>query len=151
MPKTYNSIWVHIIFSTKDRMPFLTWNIRGELCKWIKKESWIAGINVDIVNGVEDHLHLLIKIKTSQNVADVVSFIKGGSSKWLNEKYTWENKFAWQQGYGVFSISQNDISRVRTYIFNQENHHKAINYSTEIKDLIQNNSGKPAKGFNPSD
>ncbi|MEQ9308432.1 MAG: IS200/IS605 family transposase [Balneolaceae bacterium] len=137
MPKTFNSIWVHVVFSTKERIPYLTWNIRGELCDWIKKESWKSGINVDVVNGVKDHLHVLIKLKTTQNVAEVVSFIKGGSSKWLNEKYKWEKSFAWQQGYGVFSVSQNDINQVRSYIFNQEKHHKINTYTTEIRELIK--------------
>lgn len=150
MPKTYNSIWVHVIFSTKDRIPYLTWNIKRELCDWIKQESWKAGFHVDIVNGVEDHLHVLLKLKTSQNVAEVVSFIKGGSSKWLNEKYNWENGFKWQQGYGVFSVSQNDIDDIRKYIYNQEKHHTAKSYITEIKDIVQSSSGTPAKGFNPS-
>lgn len=140
MPKTYNSIWVNVVFSTKDRIPFLNWNIRGEVCDWIKKKSWEAGINVDMVNGVEDHLHLLIKMKTSQNVAEVISFIKGGASKWLNEKYNWETGFAWQQGYGVFSVSQKDINRVRAYIFNQEKHHKNKSYALEIKELVKENA-----------
>ncbi len=137
MPKTFNSIWVHVVFSTKDRIPFLNWHIRGEVCEWIKKQSWEAGINVDVVNGVENHLHMLIKLKTSQSVAEVVSFIKGGSSKWLNEKYKWETDFAWQQGYGVFSVSQNDINQVRAYIYNQEKHHKDKTYATEIRELVK--------------
>lgn len=138
MPKTFNSIWVHVIFSTKHRIPFLTWNIRGEVCNWIKKESWNVGINVDVVNGIEDHLHILLKLKTIQSVAEVVSFIKGGSSKWLNDKYKWEQKFAWQQGYGVFSVSQNDINRIRKYIYDQEKNHKTKSYISEIKELVKN-------------
>ncbi|RNC79499.1 MAG: IS200/IS605 family transposase [Balneola sp.] len=150
MPKTYNSIWIHVVFSTKDRIPFLSWGIRGELCQWVKKQSRKHGIYVDVVNGVKDHIHLLIKLKTTQNVAEVMSFIKGGSSKWLNERYNWKEGFAWQQGYGVFSVSQNEIKRVRAYIFNQEKHHKTESYSSEIKKLVRKNSGSPAKGFIPS-
>lgn len=85
MPKTFNSIYVHVVFSTKNRIPFLNWNIRGEVCDWIKKESWKVVINIDVVNGVEDHLHVLIKLKATQNAAEVVSYIKGSSSKRLNE------------------------------------------------------------------
>lgn len=137
MPKTYNSIWVHVVFSTKDRVPYLNWNIRSEVCEWIKKESEKRGIRVDVVNGVKDHLHVLVKLKTTQNVAEVVSYIKGGSSKWLNDTYSWEKGFAWQQGYGVFSVSQNDIEEVRGYIYNQEAHHKTKTYISEAKELVK--------------
>jgi len=137
MPKTYNSIWVHVVFSTKDRVPYLTWNIRGEICKWIKKNGNNKSIYIDVVNGVEDHLHILIKLKPTQRLSEVVNWIKGASSHWLNKKYTWENKFAWQEGYGVFSVSQKDINHVRDYIYNQEFHHKTKSFITEIKGLIK--------------
>ncbi|MFV1884165.1 MAG: IS200/IS605 family transposase [Balneola sp.] len=143
MPKTFNSILIHVVFSTKDRIPYLNWNIRGEVCEWIKKESWNAGINVDTVNGIEDHLHLLIKLKPTQSTSEVVKWIKGSSSFWLNQKYKWEDKFAWQQGYGVFSVSQNDIDQVRAYIFNQEKHHKDRTYAREIKELVRRGSITP--------
>lgn len=77
MPKTFNVIWVHVVFSTKGRIPFLNWHIRGTVCEWIKKEAGHQGIYVDIVNGYRDHLHVLLKLKTTQNVADVVFWIKG--------------------------------------------------------------------------
>lgn len=137
MPKTYNSIWVHVVFSTKERTPYLNWNIRSEVCEWIKRESLKVGIRVNVVNGVKDHLHVLIKLKTTQNVAEVVSYIKGGSSKWLNDKYSWESRFAWQQGYGAFSVSQNDIDQIRAYIYNQEGHHRNKTYVSETKELAK--------------
>ncbi len=143
MPKTFNSIWVHIVFSTKDRIPYLTWNIRGEVCEWIKKHGNEEGIQIDVVNGFEDHLHLLIKLKTSQSAAEVVKWIKGSSSFWLNQKYNWEKGFAWQEGYGVFSVSQSDINQVRSYIFNQEKHHKTKSYTIEIKELVKRSSILP--------
>ena len=136
MPKTYNIIWVHVVFSTKDRIPYLNWHIRGSVCTWIKREAGDAGIYVDIVNGHLDHLHVLLKLKTSQNVADVVCWIKGGSSKWLNDNYRWETQFAWQEGYGVFSVSPKDVMAVRKYIYDQEAHHKDKTYAQEIKKLV---------------
>lgn len=143
MPKTFNSIWIHVVFSTKDRIPFLNWHIRGEVCDWIKRNGNKEGVHIDIVNGLEDHLHLLIKLKPTQSTAEVVKWIKGSSSFWLNQKYSWEDKFAWQQGYGVFSVSQNDINQVRAYIFNQEKHHKTKSYTTEIKELVNKSSNLP--------
>ncbi|MEQ9308145.1 MAG: IS200/IS605 family transposase [Balneolaceae bacterium] len=137
MPKTYNSIWVHILFSTKYRVPYLTWNIRGEICTWIKNNGNAKSINIDVVYGVDDHLHVLVKLKPTQRISDIVNWKKGASSHWLNTKYTWENKFAWQEGYGVFSVSQNDINHVREYIYTQEFHHKTKSFITEIKELVK--------------
>jgi putative transposase len=124
MPKTYNMIWVHVVFRTKESKPYLFWEVRNEVCDFIKKNGNQKGINVDTVNGVKDHLHVLLRLKTTQTVAESVNWIKGASSRWLNLKYNWKSDFAWQQGYGVFSLSINDIKMVRNYIFNQEKHHK---------------------------
>ena len=127
MPFTKNSIWVHIIFSTKDRIPYLSWEIRTEICEWIKHEAVKKEIHIDIVNGVKDHLHLLVKLKTKQSVSEIVKWTKGASSHYLNKNHRWNPKFAWQQGYAVYSISENDIKKVRSYIYNQETRHKAQN------------------------
>ncbi|MEQ9090993.1 MAG: IS200/IS605 family transposase [Balneola sp.] len=123
MPFKKSSIWVHIVFSTKDRTPYLSWNIRNEICEWIKREAVKQEIYIDIVNGVNDHLHLLVKLDTKQSVSTVVKWIKGASSHYLNKKYNWDPKFTWQNGYAVYSVSQNDIDKVREYIFNQEKRH----------------------------
>lgn len=139
MPKTFNVIWVHIVFSTKERVPYLNWHIRGSVCEWIKNEAIGQDIYVDIVNGHNDHLHVLLKLKPTQNVAEVVGWIKGGSSKWLNDHFSWEKRFAWQEGYGVFSVSPKDVIKVRKYIYEQESHHKDKTYSYEINELIKKN------------
>jgi len=127
MPKTFNSIWVHIVFRTKGNKPFLSWEIRNAVCEFIKTKGSQKGISIDTVNGVKDHLHVLLRIKTTQNIAECVNWIKGASSKWLNEQYHWKPDFAWQEGYGVFSVSLNDIKKIRNYIYHQEQHHKNQN------------------------
>ncbi|MFP8488710.1 IS200/IS605 family transposase [Gracilimonas sp. Q87] len=124
MPKTFNSIWVHVIFRTKNNVPYLTWEIRNEVCQFIKTIGNRKGYAIDTVNGVKDHLHVLLRINTTQTVAESVQWIKGASSHYLNEKYKWSDGFKWQEGYGVFSVSLNDIRTVRNYIYNQEKHHK---------------------------
>ncbi|WP_020402348.1 IS200/IS605 family transposase [Gracilimonas tropica] len=124
MPKTFNSIWLHIVFRTKLSRPYLSWEIRNEVCEYIKTKGNLKGYNVDTVNGVRDHLHVLLRIKTTQTVAEAVHWIKGASSRWLNTKYNWKDGFAWQEGYGVFSVSLHDIKMIRNYIYNQEKHHK---------------------------
>lgn len=133
MPKTFNSIWVHIVFRTKESKPFLSWEIRNEVCEFIKTNGNQKGILIDTVNGVKDHLHVLLMIRTTQNVAECVNWIKGASSKWLNENYNWNPDFAWQKGYGVFSVSITDLKKVRDYIYNQEKHHKNKNCWNEFE------------------
>ncbi|WP_428236533.1 IS200/IS605 family transposase [Gracilimonas sp.] len=125
MPKTYNMIWVHIVFRTKESKPFLSWEIRNAVCDFIKKEGTRRGFFVDTVNGVRDHLHVLLRIRTTQTVAEAVNWVKGASSRWLNLQYNWKNGFEWQEGYGVFSVSIDDINKIRAYIYNQEKHHKS--------------------------
>lgn len=127
MPKTYNMIWVHIVFRTKESKPYLSWKVRNEVCDFIKREGNKIGFFVDTVNGVKDHLHVLLRIRTTQTVAEAVNWIKGASSRWLNLRYNWRDGFEWQEGYGVFSISLGDIKMIRNYIYNQEKHHKNDN------------------------
>ncbi len=133
MPKTYNSVWVHIVFRTKYSRPYLTWHIRNEVCHFIKVQGNNKGYFIDTVNGVKDHLHVLLRLKTTQSTSDAVHWIKGASSRWLNEKYNWKEGFSWQEGYGVFSVSPQNIKTVRNYIYNQEKHHKdqSINHQFE--------------------
>ena len=118
-----SSLWIHIIFSTKNRIPYLSWDVRNDVCSWLKEEAFKNEILIDIVNGVDDHLHVLVKLKNKQSVSEVVKWIKGSSSYYLNKKYNWEPKFSWQNGYAVYSVSENNINETRRYIFNQEKRH----------------------------
>ncbi|MCP9290348.1 IS200/IS605 family transposase [Gracilimonas sediminicola] len=133
MPKTLNQVWVHAVWSTKDRLPLLKRYFRGELNIYIKENSLEWGIQVDVVNGMQDHLHVLFKLPTTVSVADAIKQMKGASSRWVNENYYPTGKFEWQQGYGVFSVGRNEINRVRNYIYNQEYHHQNRSFQDEIK------------------
>lgn len=137
MPKTRSSVWLHIIWSTKLRKPLLFRSFRFDLLKYLKKYSTENDITLDVVNGVEDHLHLLIRLKPTQSISSVVNLLKGASSRWINLNADLEEKFQWQNGYGVFSVSKKDISKVRSYIYNQEKHHKTVSYSKELKRLVK--------------
>ena len=74
-----SSLWIHIIFSTKNRIPYLSWSIRNEVSSWLKEEAFKNEILIDIVNGVDNHIHVLVKLKTKQSVSAVVKWIKGSS------------------------------------------------------------------------
>lgn len=136
MPKTHSSVWLHIIWSTKHRKPVLFRSFRFDLFNYLKKYAEENDIYLDIINGVEDHLHLLIRLKTTQKISEVVNLLKGASSRWINLNLDLQDKFQWQNGYGVFSINEKDILKVRSYIYNQELRHKSISYSQEVKRLV---------------
>lgn len=138
MPKTYSSIWIHAVWSTKYRLPILSQEFRFELFRRIKLQCKKKKIHLDIINGTEDHVHCLIRLKTTQSTALIIKEIKGSSSRWINENELTQDAFAWQEGYGVFSVSQIHINNVRAYIYNQEKHHANRTYEQEIRTFMIN-------------
>lgn len=137
MPKTYSSIWLHSIWTTKDRLPMLDKSFRYKLFKHIKEYGSKESIYIDIINGVGDHVHCLFRIKPIQSASDVMRKIKSESSYWVNKNMELKYKFGWQQGYGIFSVSEKDIENVRAYIYNQEKHHRNMDYRQEVKRLVK--------------
>lgn len=135
MPKTLNRVWVHAVWSTKYREPLIKRYFRGELNSFIKQQGVNWGIQIDTVNSMPEHIHLLMKIPTTLNISEVLKLIKGASSKWVNDLYFPSQQFKWQEGYGVFSVSPKDLSMIRNYIYNQEVHHAKRSYQEEIKTL----------------
>jgi REP element-mobilizing transposase RayT len=89
------------------------------------------------IGGVADHVHLLIKLKPTLALADFMRELKSGSSKWLNEEEMRLRKFGWQDGYGAFSVSESQVSQVRTYIRNQEQHHRRVGFQEEFVRLLE--------------
>jgi|AntRauTorcE11898_2_1112593.scaffolds.fasta_scaffold11682_2 REP element-mobilizing transposase RayT len=110
--------------------------------KWYAQEH---DIMLDIINGVQDHVHCLMRLKTTQCVADVIGTIKGESSYWVNKNVILHDElFEWQDGYGVISISPEQINGVRKYIYNQEIHHQNTSIGDELKTLnFTKNINKP--------
>ena len=133
MPQSYSSLWVHLIWSTKNREPLLTPSLKREVYKVIHEISSDHEIYLDCINGVEDHVHLLVRLRTDQSVADVVKTIKGNS--WDNFKDDPERYVTWQDGFAAFTVSPSHLKRVRSYIYNQEKHHQTKSFSDELKEL----------------
>jgi putative transposase len=134
MPHTYARNVIHIVFGTKDRRKAISKELRPRLWANLAGISHQLGILVHAVGGTEDHIHLLIQVPPSLAVAKAVLVIKSNSSRWANEK---GHKFAWQQGYGAFSVSSSLIPDVIRYIQNQEAHHKKISFDTEFLVLLK--------------
>ena len=136
MPKSYNSVWIHLIFSTKNREAVLSKEIRNSVCDFLRNESILKGYYLDSINGYENHLHLLYKQSLKESISDFVKWYKGRSSKWINDHYDFETNFRWQQGYGVFSVSKENLERTRNYIYEQERIHLNRSLQKENKLLI---------------
>ena len=130
-------IWIHLIFSTKHRQPFLSKNIRYEIFKHITENCKLKGISLRAINGYTDHVHCLISLGKDQNIADVTQLIKGESSFWINKNKLTQSKFEWQDEYFAVAVSESMLEKVRNYIRNQEDNHKKKTFNQEYDEFIQ--------------
>jgi len=138
MPQSLAKVLLHVVFSTKNRSPFLRDKpLREEL------HRHLAGIltNLDcqplITGGVEDHVHLLFVLSRTQPMADVIKEAKRGSSVWIKQKHRDLGDFAWQSGYGAFSIGFSQVEAVTAYIAGQEKHHGKQSFQDEFRELLR--------------
>jgi len=131
-------IWVHAVFSTKNRIPFLkTRGLRYKVFRHIKQNAKEKEIWLDCVNGYTDHAHCLIALGKEQKLSKLVQLIKGESSFWINTKELTPHKFIWQDDYWAVSVSESHLQSVRQYIHHQERHHKAKSFSKEIDEFSE--------------
>ena len=137
MANTYTQIHLQLIFAVKYREAVITNIWKNELYKYISGIIQQQKHKLIIVNGVADHIHLLIGFRPHQALADLMQDIKGSSSKWINENKFTRSKFSWQEGYGAFSYSHSHLSNVINYIKNQENHHRKITFIDEYKAFLK--------------
>ena len=153
MAQSLAKILLHTVFSTKDRRPFLRDEpLREELHRYLGGILTNLGCQPLIIGGVEDHVHLLFAHSRTATVADVVKELKRGSSVWLKTKSPAEEAvgnrggrwagesladFAWQNGYGVFSIGQSQVEAARAYIAGQAEHHRKISFQDELRELLR--------------
>lgn len=138
MPSTHLSLHFHLIFSTKDRVALMHKDWRGRL------HAYLGGIINDLggvpetIGGVEDHVHLLVGLRATHRLADVLRELKASSSKWVHEELQ-KPLFAWQEGYGAFTVSQSQLDTVKKYITNQEEHHRKRTFQEEYLEFLQKN------------
>lgn len=133
MPQSYSALWAHLIWSTKNREPILVPTLKYEVYKVINDIANDHEIYLDCINGIEDHVHLLIRLRTDQTIAEIVKTIKGNS--WEFFKNNPEKYITWQDGYAAFTVSPGHVKRVRGYIYNQEKHHRGKSLSDELKEI----------------
>ena len=134
MPQSLSFVLIHLVFSTKDRAPLLTPNITAELNPYLASVARDVGCECSRIGGVEDHIHLAIRLSRTTTVANLVEQLKTCSSKWLKPK---SRNFAWQRGYSVFSTSPSALDPLLHYIDTQEHHHHKQNFQDELRALLK--------------
>ena len=142
MSHTFTTNIVHCVFSTKGRSSLINDEIREKI--WSYLSGILTNIRVPLlaIGGIADHVHLLIALPPTQNLAKVICDLKANSSRWLNENGT---RFAWQEGYAAFSVSPSRIEAVQRYIHGQAQHHQKRNFQEEFLELLRK-SGIPFDG-----
>ncbi|CAN5666154.1 IS200/IS605 family transposase [soil metagenome] len=136
MPSTHTSLYFHLVFSTKDRLPLI-----GD--DWKEKlHAYLGGIVRNqkgvalAVGGIDNHVHLLVSLKATHCLSDVMRELKASSSGWVHREIGLK-EFAWQVGYGAFTVSPNNLERVKNYVLNQERHHQKETFESEYVEILK--------------
>jgi len=132
MAHTYTNILIHALFSTKDRQPWLTPEIRDETFCYLGGTINEMGGQSLLVNGPRDHVHMLFVQPRTLSIAALMEKVKSHSSGWVKERWPNQRHFAWQTGYAAFSVSKSHVEQVERYIENQEEHHRKISFQEEV-------------------
>jgi REP element-mobilizing transposase RayT len=135
MPHT--KIWIHIVFSTFERKPFLNDSIRENVFSHILEYSKSKNIYLDRINGYVDHVHILISLSRDQTISKVMQYLKGESSHWINKNNLTKGKFEWQDAYFAVSVSESRLDILRKYIDNQVEHHKKKSFKEEYDEFMK--------------
>ena len=138
MRHSLTRIWIHGVFGTKHRQGLLRDDMRTDLLNHIRDEMEKIGCGVRCINGTRDHIHVLFLSPKELSIAQIMKSIKGESSHWINQGDRAKVKFAWQVGYGGFSVSESMVSRVKKYIQNQAEHHRTMTFREEYELLVKN-------------
>lgn len=134
---SYTTIWLHCVWSTKNRECIISNTFRPVLLKHIRQKASDKGILLNYINLHRDHVHALINLGRKQTIADVMQQLKGESSHWINKMNVMLVKFYWQDDYFAVSVSQSQVERVREYIKRQDEHHRKITLEEEVDQFLK--------------
>ena len=133
----YTKIWIHAVWSTKEREPLLTKEIRPILFNHIIENARAKGITINCVNGYDEHVHCLFQLPHHQSLSKTMQLIKGEASFWANKNQLVKPSLYWQEEYFATSVSIAHLASVHQYIANQETHHKHQSFQEEYKELSE--------------
>lgn len=130
-------VWIHFVWTTKKRQPFIQKIVKKKLINHIKENAISKDIYIDSINGDKEHLHALVSLGSSQSVSDVAHLLKGESSHWVNINDLVQGQFEWQDEYFAVSVSESAVPKVRNYIKTQEEHHRVKPFSEEYDEFMR--------------
>jgi putative transposase len=128
---------MHVVFSTKERRPWITQQLQEKLWPYIGGIARNHKMKTIKVGGVEDHIHILLSLPATLEIAKAVQLLKGSSSKWVHETFPDLRTFEWQEGYGAFSIGVSGMVETIAYIENQAAHHKRMTFQEELASILK--------------
>jgi REP element-mobilizing transposase RayT len=137
MANTYTQIHIHFVFAVKFRHGIIQSKWADDLYKYMTGIIQNNNHKLLAINGMPDHIHILIGLRPAQSISDLMKDVKQSSSKWINENKLTNGHFEWQEGYGAFSHSKSQINQVINYIQNQELHHKKKTFIEEYVDFLE--------------
>jgi REP element-mobilizing transposase RayT len=137
MGHSYTASFVHYVFSTKSRQPFISSDCRDRLYAYIGGICRTEKCTLLSAGGMPDHIHLAIQHHPNIGMADLMRLIKTNSSGWMHETFATQGNFEWQPGYGAFSVSKSELATILKYIENQEVHHRQFDFKQEYLALLR--------------
>ena len=137
MANTYTQIHLHLVFAVQNREGLIRKEWRHELFRYLTGIIQNHGHKVLAINGMSDHVHILIGMRPTQSLSDLMQDVKGDSSKWINQKGFINSRFSWQSGYGAFSLDKAQVDTIIEYIKNQDLHHRKKSFQGEYLDLLR--------------
>lgn len=136
MSHSHSRIWIHAIWSTKDRLPLIQPTAEQLIYKFLEEEFHEMGCTVKAINGMADHIHVLFLLNPQKSVADVIKQVKGSSSHRINQENLIPEKFSWQTGYASFTVGGTLVKKVSHYIETQKEHHAQKSFQSEFNEIL---------------
>lgn len=137
MPQSLAHLHIHLIFSTKNREPWISDAVRDSLHAYMASVLKNLACVPVLLNSVEDHIHLLFNLARTVTISQVVEDVKKSSSKWIKTQGPQFHAFAWQSGYGAFAVSASNVENVRDYIAHQREHHRTKSFQEEFRQFLE--------------
>jgi REP element-mobilizing transposase RayT len=134
---SYVKIWLHCVWSTKNRDCIIPFSFRPALLTHFRENAKEKNIMLDYINAQEEHVHALINLGKQQNLSIIMQYLKGESSFWINNLKVLPYHFSWQDDYFAVSVSHSHVDRVRNYIKNQDKHHLKISWNEEAEEFMK--------------
>jgi REP element-mobilizing transposase RayT len=137
MPHSYSNLLIHVVFSTKSRTRSIDPRIQPDLWAYMGGTVREMRGTARLINGIEDHVHMLISLPADISLAECLRVVKTNSSRWIHEAFPDHRSLAWQTGYGAFSVSASNEKQVFKYIQDQERHHRRMTFEKEFISLLR--------------